>query len=38
MHVKGVTDRGQDDFYRIIQHIYELEYLGMSMKISRFYC
>ena len=38
LYVKGVTDGGQDDFYGIIQHIYELEYVGLTKKIPLFYC
>jgi len=36
LYVKGVTDGGQDDFYGIIHHIYELEYVGLTKKISLF--
>ena len=36
VHVKRVTEGGEDDFYGIIQHIYELEYLGLSSKIPIF--
>jgi len=25
VYVKGLTEGGEDDFYEIIQHIYELE-------------
>jgi hypothetical protein len=38
VHVKGVTEGGEDDFYGIIQHIYELEYLELNSKIPMFYC
>jgi len=33
LYVKGVTDGGEDDFYGIIHHIYEFDYLGLSEKI-----
>ena len=26
VHVKGLTEGGANDFYGVIQHIYELEY------------
>jgi len=29
LYVKGVTDKGEDDFYDIIHHIYELEYFAL---------
>ena len=38
VHVKGVTKNGQDDFYGVIQHIYELKYVGITKKIPIFYC
>jgi len=38
VHVKGVTEGGQDDFFGVIKHIYELEYLGLSKKIPLFFC
>jgi len=38
LYVKGVTDGGEDNFYGIIHHIYEFEYLGLSRKIPLFYC
>jgi len=38
LYVKGVTDRDEDDFYSIIHHIYEFDYLGLDKKISLFYC
>ena len=38
LYVKGVIDRGEDDFYSIIHHIYEFEYIGLSKKILLFYC
>ena len=37
VRVKGVTKNGEDDFYGVIQHIYELEYYGLP-KIALFYC
>ncbi|XP_058763487.1 uncharacterized protein LOC131636921 [Vicia villosa] len=38
--VKGVTDGGEDDFYGVITHIYELEYnyLDSENKVVLFYC
>ncbi|WVZ23067.1 hypothetical protein V8G54_001611 [Vigna mungo] len=40
VHVKGLTEGGQDDFYGVIKHIYELEYNSTSTekKIVLFYC
>lgn len=38
VHVKGLTEGGEDDFYGIIKHIFELEYRGLSKKIALFYC
>jgi len=38
LYVKGVIDGGEDDFYGIIHHIYEFDYLGLSKKIPLFYC
>ncbi len=38
VHVKGVTEGGQDDFFGVIKHIYELEYLGLSKNIPHFFC
>lgn len=38
VHVKGITEGGEDDFYGIVQHIFELEYSGLSNKITLFYC
>ena len=38
VHVKGVSEGGEDDFFGIIQYIYELQYLGLSNKIPLFYC
>jgi len=38
VHIKGVTDNGQDDFYGVIQHIYELKYIEITKKIPLFYC
>jgi len=38
LYVKGVIDEGEDDFYRIIHHIYEFDYVGLSKKIPLFYC
>lgn len=38
VHVKRPTKGGENDFYGIIQHIFELEYHGLSKKIAVFYC
>lgn len=38
--VKGVTDGGEDDFYEVVTHIYELvyNYLDSENKFALFYC
>lgn len=38
VYVKGVTQNGEDDFYGILEHIYELEYHELPTKIALFYC
>ena len=38
VYVKGVSEGGEDDFFGIIHHIYELQYLGLSNNIPLFYC
>jgi len=39
LYVKGVTNGVENDFYDIINHSYELEYVGLTKKkISLFYC
>ncbi len=40
VYVKGATDGGEDDFYGVIQHIYELAYntLDYTKRIVLFYC
>ena len=40
VYVKGLTDGGEDDFYGIIKHIYEIEYNTSSTlkKVFVFYC
>ena len=40
VYVKGLTDVGEDDFYEIIKHIYEIEYNTTSTpkKVIVFYC
>lgn len=38
VYVKGITEGGEDDFYGTIQHIYELDYDGLTNKITVFYC
>lgn len=38
--MKGVSEGGEDDFYGVIQHIYELAYntLDYTKRIVLFYC
>jgi len=36
VYVKGVIDGGEDDFYGVIKHIYELSY--NENKVVLFYC
>ena len=38
--MKGVTGRGEDDFYGVVEHIYELAYpyLDFDPKVVVFYC
>jgi len=38
VHAKGVTEGRQNDFFGVIEHIYEIQYLGLSKKIPLFYC
>ena len=40
VHVKGLIEGDTDDFYRIIQHIYELEYNSTTYpkRVVLFYC
>ena len=40
VHIKGLTKGGADDFYGVIQHIYELEYNTTSYPkwVVLFYC
>lgn len=38
VYVKGVTGGGEDDFYGVIQHIFELEYYKLPHKVALFYC
>nr|XP_027186018.1 uncharacterized protein LOC113784049 [Cicer arietinum] len=38
VYVKGVTRGGEDDFYGVIQHIFELEYYKLPHKVALFYC
>ncbi|XP_052724112.1 uncharacterized protein LOC128193952 [Vigna angularis] len=40
VHVKGLTEGGEDDFYGVIKHIYELEYNTSTIekKVVLFYC
>ncbi|WVZ13964.1 hypothetical protein V8G54_011530 [Vigna mungo] len=40
VHVIGLTEGGEDDFYGVIKHIYELEYNTSTIekKIVLFYC
>lgn len=37
VHVKLVIKGGEDKFFSVVKHICELEYLGMSKKISLCY-
>ena len=40
VHVKGLTEGGEDDFYGVIQHIYEVEYNSLTSdnKVVLLYC
>jgi len=40
VHVKGLTEGGEDDFYSVIQHMYEVEYNSSTSdnKVVLFYC
>jgi len=40
VHVKGLKEGGVDDFYGVIQHIYELEHNTTSCpeQVVLFYC
>ncbi|XP_004506268.1 uncharacterized protein [Cicer arietinum] len=38
VYVKGVTGGWEDDFYGVIQHIFELEYYKLPHKVALFYC
>jgi hypothetical protein len=38
VHVKGLTEGGEDDYYGNINHIYELDYFGLKDKVALFYC
>ncbi|XP_050876180.1 uncharacterized protein LOC127079866 [Lathyrus oleraceus] len=38
VHVKGLAEGGNTDFYGIIKHIFELDYFGLKHKIPVFYC
>ena len=38
IQVKGVTDGGEDDFYGIVENIYEFEYPGLGQNVFLFYC
>lgn len=38
VHVKGLTEGGEDDYYGKINHIYELDYFGLKDKVALFYC
>ncbi|XP_058765057.1 uncharacterized protein LOC131638514 [Vicia villosa] len=38
VYVKGITEGGEDDFYGVIKHIFELEYHELSHKVALFYC
>jgi hypothetical protein len=38
VHVKGLTEAGEDDYYGTIKHIFELDYFGLKNKVPLFYC
>ena len=38
LQVKGVTDGGEDDFYGLVENIYEFEYPGLGQNVFLFYC
>jgi len=40
VHVKGLTEGGEDDFYDVIQHMYEVEYNSSTSnkKVALFSC
>ena len=40
VHVKGLIEGGEDDFYGVIQHMYEVEYNSSTSdkKVVLFYC
>ena len=40
VHVKGLTEGATEDFYRVVQHIYELEYntITYPKRVVLFYC
>jgi hypothetical protein len=38
VYVNGFTGGGEDDFYGVIQHIFELQYHKFPYKIALFYC
>jgi hypothetical protein len=38
VHVKGLTNGGEDDYYGIIQNILQLEYNDFDDKITLFHC
>jgi len=40
VHVKGLTEGAANDFYGVIQHIYELEYntIIYPKRVILFYC
>lgn len=38
VHVKGLNEGGEDDYYGTINHIFEVDYFGLKDKIALFYC
>jgi hypothetical protein len=38
VHVKGLTEGGEDNYYGIIKHIFQLKYQDISNRITLFYC
>jgi len=40
VHVKGLIEGGKDDFYGVIQHMYEAKYNSSTLdkKVVLFYC
>ncbi|XP_073226903.1 uncharacterized protein [Cicer arietinum] len=38
VHVRGLTEGGEDDYYGTINYIIELDYFGLKDKVALFYC